>query len=644
MDLKILIITVSKSAKDDSITTIENIDANRDGLMLLFEKQNPKSIHNPNLVEFGTELTSFLNEITNDDILLVYYAGHGLKDPNKRTTVYLETYDSMRSDLQHTSYDIKNFVTDIQNSVAKRKIIIIDSCYSGAAHPYDNIMGIDDGDNDDFLKEHIEKSKYTGVYILTSTKKNEPARYPGDKPKEPTFFTGELLHILNNGLEDYTKESINCNDLFNELKERLKNKKKPEPCQSNYGNVHDLPFWPNNSYNPDIAKPTSSKAYQTNSSKETTNKTYTISYKIDNVVIKQQEIQFNSLIKHIDAPQKNGYTFSGWQCEYTTMPAYDVVVTGRYKKNINWKRIMTVATGLVAIAIILYYISNRNDNTNTTIYTDSFYGRNDIEQYVVPEGIEYIEAEAFRECTNLKEITLPKSLKRIGSDAFRDCKSLHKVNIPNSLNEIFGNPFIGVDDLNISFDNGSDNNGYYKKVANYLIDLNENKIVSYLGNQAIVNNFPSECTSIGEYAFSERKTITEIDMSSSNINSIGDFSFEQCVNLKSLKLPENLKQIGMNPFCNIHAEVDDFSNESIVLEDGVLVDKINRLLVAYIGNSNEVNLNIKNLFNAKESIRTIGCYAFEGCGFIKTFVTDNISIDNICSDSGLTEEQIQKLK
>lgn len=263
MSLKVLIITVRSSKEDSSINEIKNIDANRKGLIRLFKKQNPKSISNPKLAAFGIELKSFINEITNDDTFLVYYAGHGLKDQKDRR-VYLETNESKRTCIADTSYPITTFVNRIRNSVAKRKIIIIDSCYSGAAHAHDNTMGLDDGDNDDFLKEHIENSSYKGVYILTSTKPNELALFPNDTPNEPTFFTGELLSIFNNGLKDVTKERINCNDLFNELTERLKKKHLPEPCQSNDGNVQDLPFWPNKSYKKDNTESTKTKTDNAN--------------------------------------------------------------------------------------------------------------------------------------------------------------------------------------------------------------------------------------------------------------------------------------------------------------------------------------------------------------------------------------------
>lgn len=271
MALKVLIITVKSSKEDSSINEIKNIDANRKGLVRLFKNQNPKSINNPRLAAFGIELKSFINEITNDDTFLVYYAGHGLKDQKDRK-VYLETNESKRSCIADTSYPITTFVNRIRNSVAKRKIIIIDSCYSGAAHAHDNTMGVDDGDNDDFLKEHIENSSYKGVYILTSTKPNELALFPNDSPNKPTFFTGELLSIFNNGLKDVTKEHINCNDLYNELTKRLKNKHLPEPCQSNDGNVQDLPFWPNKSYKKNSTEATKEKTDNPNlDNNETTN-------------------------------------------------------------------------------------------------------------------------------------------------------------------------------------------------------------------------------------------------------------------------------------------------------------------------------------------------------------------------------------
>ena len=92
---------------------------------------------------------------------------------------------------------------------------------------------------------------------------------------------------------------------------------------------------------------------------------------------------------------------------------------------------------------------------------------NNIESFVVPEGVEWIGKGAFEDCISLKTISLPSSLKFIDEDAFAYssieelvvpegiehiqwatcamCKSLKKLVLPRSLKRIFGRAFIACE-------------------------------------------------------------------------------------------------------------------------------------------------------------------------------------------------------
>lgn len=51
----------------------------------------------------------------------------------------------------------------------------------------------------------------------------------------------------------------------------------------------------------------------------------------------------------------------------------------------------------------------------------------EITDIVIPEGVEIIENEAFRDCALLASVVLPRSLITIGEDAFRGCRALKSV-------------------------------------------------------------------------------------------------------------------------------------------------------------------------------------------------------------------------
>ena len=60
---------------------------------------------------------------------------------------------------------------------------------------------------------------------------------------------------------------------------------------------------------------------------------YKLTYKVDGEDYKQYDVEYNASITPEAAPEKEGYTFSGWSEIPTTMPANDVEVTGTFTVN-----------------------------------------------------------------------------------------------------------------------------------------------------------------------------------------------------------------------------------------------------------------------------------------------------------------------
>ena len=60
---------------------------------------------------------------------------------------------------------------------------------------------------------------------------------------------------------------------------------------------------------------------------------YEVIYVIDGVEYKRESVLYGSTVSGIDVPEKEGYTFSGWQGIPDIMPAKDVTVTGSYLTN-----------------------------------------------------------------------------------------------------------------------------------------------------------------------------------------------------------------------------------------------------------------------------------------------------------------------
>ena len=63
--------------------------------------------------------------------------------------------------------------------------------------------------------------------------------------------------------------------------------------------------------------------------------TYTLTYMVDGVVYKTFYYEAGATVARVEAPTKEGYTFSGWSNTLLTMPERNVTITGTFTKNVT---------------------------------------------------------------------------------------------------------------------------------------------------------------------------------------------------------------------------------------------------------------------------------------------------------------------
>ena len=131
--------------------------------------------------EVGTALSELAATAT--DLLLVYYAGHGLVDDRGRLHLALAHTHPRRA--RWTAFPLELLREEIATSAAATRVLVLDCCFSGRAI---EAMADDQG----VLSGHLEVA---GTYTLTSTTANAPSHAPvGERY---TAFTGALLRALD---------------------------------------------------------------------------------------------------------------------------------------------------------------------------------------------------------------------------------------------------------------------------------------------------------------------------------------------------------------------------------------------------------------------------------------------------------------
>lgn len=129
--------------------------------------------------------------VSDDGLLLIYFAGHGLINYDGTLVLSLPATDPEfpgEAGLQYES--IRRAVI---RSPARRKLVILDCCYAGRAS--DDMAGDSVTSGTDAV---ADKAEIEGTCLLVSAPRNRTAQAP--EGATYTAFTGELVRLLRGGL------------------------------------------------------------------------------------------------------------------------------------------------------------------------------------------------------------------------------------------------------------------------------------------------------------------------------------------------------------------------------------------------------------------------------------------------------------
>ncbi|MGH8905543.1 MAG: caspase, EACC1-associated type, partial [Egibacteraceae bacterium] len=130
------------------------------------------------------ELQRFFDAASRDDVLLLYYSGHGLLDT--RNQLFLCAGDTRTDLLRATAVSNRQVNEMIDDSAARTTIIVLDCCYSGAFKGADLPAGL----------------KGSGRFVLTSCRGAELAN-DTDQANHTSLFTQHVVDGLLSGAADH---------------------------------------------------------------------------------------------------------------------------------------------------------------------------------------------------------------------------------------------------------------------------------------------------------------------------------------------------------------------------------------------------------------------------------------------------------
>ena len=373
---------------------------------------------------------------------------------------------------------------------------------------------------------------------------------------------------------------------------------------------------------------------------------YKLVYKIDGKVYKTVSYDLGASIIPEPAPEKEGYTFAGWSNIPTTMPAYDVIVTGSF--TINKYKLTYIVDGVIYRSYNLEYGANIIPEAEPTKDGYSFSGWSSVPStmpshnvtitgeflYNHPsaniltteiDGIYYNLIGKSRTAEVIKSpnkysgsVTIPESVEyegfayqvtRIGEYAFAAC-AVTSVSIPASVT--------GIDKLAF----------YQSELASVSIPSS----VTMIGDCAFQECFklssivlPNSIENYGIYVFSGCKNLVSVTLPD-GLTIIPSAMFAHCTGLASIKIPETVTSINYSAFEGCSAL------ESISLPQ-------NLTHIEYSSFKNCENL---SSIVVPDQVTSISSSAFMGCASLTT-ATIGKSVKNIYSKAFSTCKSLESV-
>lgn len=183
----------------------------------------------------------------------------------------------------------------------------------------------------------------------------------------------------------------------------------------------------------------------------------------------------------------------------------------------------------------------------TSIGKNAFRACIKLKTVTLPTGITVIDEGVFDSCQALKNITIPSGVTSIGNIAFRDCNSLNSINIPASLTSLDTSAFLSCQNINqITVEEG---NPIYdsRQNCNAVIETATDTLIQ----GCIGTVIPNDVVTIGHGAFYGLSNMKSIVIPE-NVKEIDNMAFDSCKKLKMITIKsKKLMSIGERTIMNI---------------------------------------------------------------------------------------------
>jgi hypothetical protein len=186
-----------------------------------FPKENVQELLDEDATsqKLRSALFTFLTKPRPQDLVVIYFAGHGAPDPNDSRNLYLLTYDTQPDDMGGTAF-LMSDLQDVFDRIVKAKhvITLIDSCHSYGISG-ERFGAKQNNLSNQYLERYASKADRA---VITASDVSELSLEGEQWGGGHGVFTYFVLQGLKNAEADTNKDgTVTAGELFSYLSERV---------------------------------------------------------------------------------------------------------------------------------------------------------------------------------------------------------------------------------------------------------------------------------------------------------------------------------------------------------------------------------------------------------------------------------------
>lgn len=266
------------------------------------------------------------------------------------------------------------------------------------------------------------------------------------------------------------------------------------------------------------------------------------------------------------------------------------------------------------------------NNSTVAICDDAFYNCANLQVLTIPNSVTSIGARAFYNCSRLGAINFPEGSTFIGSETFYGCTSLESINIPASVSNIGTSAFANCKSLTtVTFAKNSTLTNIGNAVFSNCIKL---KTITLPKNVVNIGDHKANKNTDGVFYGCESLESVVFEEGSS-LNQIGNYAFDACESLTTIKLPDTLTKLGISAFRSSGIKTIALPNSltSIGQETFYACTSLEEVTLGNATNSIGIkafaSCSKLNSIELPESVKYVGSSAFYQCSSLSSLTVKN---------------------